>query len=264
MPDRDTLEAKKQVTTTEVDVMQEQENQFPKIVKVNLLPETIALIQQAGELSTSAKLITIETPEQYQVAASEMAKIKGLFKHLDADRKSNTKPIDDLKSEVMEFYRPMLDSLNAAEALVKKAMITFDQEQEKARRIAEAAAAEKARKEQEKLNARAAKAEEKGQVEKAAALQEQAATVIAMPVHVAAAPKVSGVSTRTNYSAEVTDLRALLQAVIDGKAPINAVCADMKFLNAQAKALKDNFEGMYAGCKLLTDTSLSSRSANPF
>lgn len=237
-----------------------QQNQFPMTLQVTLLPETVTLIQQAEEIAATNG-ITIETAEDYRRAAGELQKVKGLFKSLDAARKQTLEPINSAKDEVMGFYKPMLERLTTTEGLIKGGMTKFDEEQDKARRIAEARAAEDARKEQEKLEAKAEKLAEKGKTEQAQALQMQAASVVAAPV--ASVPiKTDGISKRVNYSAEVNDLMALVKAVAAGEVPINAIQADGKFLNQMAKALKENFS--YPGCSLKKESIVSAKAANPF
>ena len=80
-----------------------------------------------------------------------------------------------------------------------------------------------------------------------------------MPVPVVAhrAPRAAGISTRENWSAEVTSLRELLQGVLDGKVPEVAVIADMKVLNAQARSLKVAMN--YPGVKAVCEKGISAR-----
>lgn len=66
----------------------------------------------------------------------------------------------------------------------------------------------------------------------------QLAQVLSLPEAALSAPKVEGVSGRTTYTAEVTDLMALVRAVAAGQAPLECVRADEKFLGAQARAFK--------------------------
>lgn len=254
---------------------------FPLTVRVDMLPETVALIGEAKALAANAETIHIETAEQYEVAAGELAKIKANFKSIDEQRKSLTKPLDDAKKKVMDYVRPFTDSLTAAEDLIKRGMIAFDERQEAARREAEAKAQEELRKQQEKLEQRAERMEGKGKTEQAELLREQAATAV-VAVAAPAAPQVSGISKRKNYSASVTDLATLakaavaqalladaggdaaklmqnLQALAAHAVPLKAIQADEKFLNQMAKAMQDDFA--YPGCKLNTDTVMSARAA---
>ena len=64
------------------------------------------------------------------------------------------------------------------------------------------------------------------------------ANVVTVVPEVEQASKGAGIRGRTTYAAHVEDLRALVKAVAEGKAPIEAIQADTKFLNAQARAFK--------------------------
>ena len=232
--------------------------QFPAQLSVNLLPETKALIQQATALREAGQTITITDTDSYKSAADQLQVIKGLAKRLDTDRKSITKPIDDLKAEVMDFYRPATTALTDAETLIKKAINAYDHEQDRIRRAQEAAAAEAARKEREKLEAQAAKAEAAGKTERAELLQERAASVVAAPVAIAEPPKVEGVSKRVTYKAVVVDVMALVKAVAAGTVPVTVLVPDQAALNRMANALKGQLN--YPGVTVEAETVISSRS----
>jgi len=53
--------------------------------------------------------------------------------------------------------------------------------------------------------------------------------------------KTKGFSSRENWSAEVTDIKALCRAVADGKTAENLVGANMPALNQMARAMKQAF-----------------------
>jgi len=235
----------------------EDQSQFPVNVNVDLPPEAIALLSSISDLKLVE--ITIKTPEEYEQAVDTLQSIKGLAKSADETRKGLTKPFDNAKKVFMDYFKPKIEVCGKAEALIKQAIIKYNAEQEKIRIKAEAAAEEKARKQREKLEERADKAAEKGNDEKSEALQTEAAMTVAETPAIVTT-KVSGVSQSWKYTAEVPDLMALVKSVAEGKTPINAIQADTKFLNNQAKALKENFEGMYAGCKIKKEPVISSRS----
>ncbi|MDB5975200.1 MAG: hypothetical protein JWR07_1960 [Nevskia sp.] len=117
-------------------------------------------------------------------------------------------------------------------------------------RAAQAAAEEQARKQ--------AEAAANAQAEAQAAAQ--TAEVISMPIAAPALSKVSGVSGRTNYTAQVDDLMTLVRAVAEGKAPIQCLCADEKFLGAQARAFK-KAGPLFPGVTAVAERSLSARAA---
>lgn len=250
-------------------------------LEARLLPETITLLQNAPSMLRQAQAITIADDSALDVAADQLQRIKGAMKSIDDQRKAVTAPIDAAKKKVMDYVKGPLESLTSAETLLKNAIIRYQDEQEQKRLIAEAKAAEEARKESEKLQAKAEKLEASGKVEQAEALRENAAMQVAAPSPIVSAPKVSGVSTRKTYAAEVTDLMALCKSVaaqallmeamgdpaklleiVKGYAasntPIQALAPDQKFLDSQAKAFKEAFA--YPGCRLVTDKIMAARS----
>ena len=54
-------------------------------------------------------------------------------------------------------------------------------------------------------------------------------------------PRAAGISYKTSWSAEVTDLLALVQAVAQGHAPLKTVKADEVVLNQLARSLRESF-----------------------
>lgn len=86
------------------------------------------------------------------------------------------------------------------------------------------------------------------------------AEVISMPIAAAAPQKVSGVSGRVTYGAEVADLLTLVKAVAEGKAPLECIEANTKFLGAQARAFK-KAGPLYPGVVAVAERGLSARAA---
>lgn len=73
--------------------------------------------------------------------------------------------------------------------------------------------------------------------------QEERPELTSQPVPIATvvlpkAEEPKGISYVITYAAEVTDLNALLQAVINGTVPIEAIQPNMSFINNRAKTLK--------------------------
>lgn len=83
--------------------------------------------------------------------------------------------------------------------------------------------------------------------------QMAAVTVKASPVTVQqSAPKVTGGHVKVTWKAEVFDLKALLQAYLDGKCFLDetAIIAGLQSqLNDQAASLQKNLERAYPGCR---------------
>lgn len=167
-------------------------------------PEVKELTMQTDQLLALASDYRVTNVDQYTMAGDELKRIKAAQKRLDDLRKKITRPIDAAKKAIMDLFREPEDKLARAESGIKRAMLTYADEQERLRREEQRKADEAARKEQERLAAQAAKAAAAGKVEKAAAIEERAAMVVA-PVVQREAPKVAGVSLREVWCFEITD-----------------------------------------------------------
>ena len=228
---------------------------------------------KALELTTQAKALTIKNQPDLERAADLRKVIKDMGKTLEEARKKITSPLDVAKKAVMDLFRAPAESLEEAEKLINRSIMTYTTEQErlrleaeaKLRKAAEAEEAkiraekerqervwrdkqEAAQKEAERL-AKAGKAEEaaKAQAEadraaqKAEERREQAAEVqVVAPTLASNVQKVAGLSYRDNWSAEVTDLMTLVRAVAEGKASVNFLLPNSPALNAQARTTRDS------------------------
>ena len=219
---------------------------------------TPELVQETSNALTVAKEFRVTSEQHYIESADRLKAIKALSKKLDETFDQHIKRAFDahraLVAEKKMHQQPLLD----AEGYVKRAVLGYQQEQERIRRVAEAKAQEEARKERERLEAQAAKAAEKGKAEKAQALQAAAAAVVA-PIIAPTTPKIAGLSTRITYRAEVVGKLELVKAVVAGLVPLNALDANMTFLNNQARILKEDL--IYPGVRVVQESGISSRSA---
>jgi hypothetical protein len=175
---------------------------------------------------------------------------------VEANHKAHKVAVDQRKN--------MLAPVENAERVLKERMGDYEQAQQRLAEIAE----QERRREQERLEeearqealkieaenrrqaeeatlAVAIQAEEQGDTEAAEQILEQPVfvppvaprPVFAPPVQVMV-PQATGVSFRSVWSAEVTDLKTLVLAIAAGKAPLAAVMADMTVLNGLARSLK--------------------------
>ncbi|NMV36955.1 hypothetical protein [Ralstonia insidiosa] len=252
-----------------------------------------ALFKQANSALEMAKAYTIDSPQVRDLAARELTKIKGLQKDVDTKRKSITQPIDAAKKAVMDLFRAPTDYLEQAEVLLKKAIQTYDREQERKRIEEQARAEELARQERARMEAEAAAAEAAAQAE-AQAIQRQAeqaaaagdveaaarlnaeaesrveqgaaeaatlqqtATLITAPV-VASIQQTKGVSTRTVWKAEITDKLALIRYVAEHPEYVDLLDGNMPAINKIALALKKNCP--LAGVRVFEDSVIAARAA---
>ena len=205
-----------------------------------------------------ARVFKIVTTEQYSAAGEKLKGIMALKRKVDAAFDDIIKKAYSTHREAVAKKKEHEAPLIEAEGIYKRAMLGFQQDQERIRREQQAKLEEEARKEREKLEARAAKAEEKGKTEKADELRAQAATV-PTPIVQIETPRVASISTRETHRAVVVDQMALLKAVVEGKVPEGAILANDAFLNAQARLQKSALN--YPGVKVVVEQGIASRSA---
>ncbi len=196
--------------------------------------------------------------------------------------------IKALRKKIADTFDPIISKAHAAhkEALNQKSLIeaplataekylngqvtAYHQEVEKKRREEEELARQKAiveemerRKAEEEIRmTQAAALEAVGAKEEAEALVAETIEENEKPVEIYVPPPttpkadLTGVSIKTYWSAEVTDLKVLCRAVAEGKAPIACVEPNMAVLNAQARALKKEMN--IPGVKAVSTSSMAS------
>lgn len=186
-----------------------QEN-INKVVEVTIDSQMINQVSEGTRLATTVKGLTINNNQEYQNSGEFLKQIKTVSKILDDSRKEITRPLDEAKKSVMDFFREPLEQLSSAETVLKKALLSYQQAQERIRLEAERKAIAEARAEEERkrksLEERATKAEEKGQEAKAEMLREQASDVY-VPTVVSApnVEKIKGLSSKKVWKFRVTD-----------------------------------------------------------
>lgn len=247
----------------------------------------LVLTTKAQTAMTSASDFVIDSQTMFELAGDDLKAIKALQKEVEEKRTSITGPLNQAVKAVNDLFRPPKEYLDKAEATIKRAMVTWTTEQERLAAEARRKAEEEARAERERLAAlereqaeAARRAAEEAQLAAAAgeqeaaaaamavaqAAQEQAAVaaltaqVVTVAPEVESPSKVAGISGRVTYSAEVTDLLALVKAVAAGQAPVECLQADMKFLGAQARAFKKAGQ-LYPGVEARAERSIAARAA---
>jgi len=209
-----------------------------------------------------AQTYNIKTQDDYNRLSGFLLGVKGLQKKVcDA-----FDPICDAAHKAWKTAvaqrKEQLDPLEQAEKILKSRGVEFLTEQERIREEAERKAREEAEaaelKRKAELEAQAKRHEANGNIEKAEARREAAEQVFIAPRPVVAAiQKAEGQSIKETWSAEVTDINALVKAVAEGRAPISFIKADEVALNKQAKSTKDNFP--IPGVKFFSTRTMSVR-----
>jgi len=156
-------------------------------------------------VSEGSKFNKIATADQYSSAGEFLKKVSNKIRELDTERKKLTKPLDDSKRNIMEFFRIPTEKLKRVQTIIIQAMMAYQREQQRIALELQAKADEEARKQREKLEAQAQKAAEKGKEEKADALMAQAEMIVAPVITTQEAPKVKGVATKKIWKFEIID-----------------------------------------------------------
>lgn len=203
-----------------------------------------------GPLLKQAKALVIKTATDYLHAGELLKGIKALRRKIEDHYDAIKRPLNDLRKQVLSMEADDLDDVVKAERLVGGAIALYDHEERERReaeRIRLQAEADLRAKEQAKaLSKSLLKQAEQYTGEIAKVLKAEAKAVLANPVSeevtLPDAPKVPGLSVRTQTSAEVQDLRALVAAVAKGTVPLEAVMPNQPFLNGLARSLGDDLK----------------------
>lgn len=247
----------------------------------------LVLATSAQKALANATDYVIDSPTMYELAGEDLKRVKALQKEVEDKRTSITGPLNAAVKAVNDLFRAPKESLEQAEIKLKRAIGVWLTEQERQAAEARRKAEEEARAERERLAQQereaqeaAAKAEREAQelqaagdnegaakaIERAAAerqtveIAQITASVVTVTPVVEAPAKVSGISGRVSYVAEVTDLMTLVKAVAAGQAPIECLQADTKFIGAQARAFKKSGQ-LFPGVVAREERTISARSA---
>ena len=220
----------------------------------------IALRQEySAVVAGSKKLTVITTGEEAEEATKFGRLLQTAAKETEAFFKTVKSQIDDIKKPVLQAEKDDTGPYNTEKARLGSLLTVYQAEERRKRDEAERVAREEAQKAaEEEAIQRALDLAAAGEDEAAnAALEEP---VVAAPVVIpATAPKPTGSVARKNYTAKVTDLKALVAAVAAGRVPLMAIVPNDSFLGQQAKAMKESFEGFYPGVALEVTESTSFR-----
>jgi hypothetical protein len=208
-----------------------------------------------------AEALVITDQASYERAGKFVIGIKKLKKKITDTFKPMKQAADAAKRVILDQEKEANAPIKEAESIVSGRMIAWDQEQRRIREEAERAAREKARKEDEERRLKEAEQlETEGDKEAADAVLEDE-TVVVTPPPMPKPEKPAGVSYRVIYSVDETtiDLKALAEASLKGQIPIQAIQPNIKFLNQQARSLKDAMN--WPGVTVTSKQSLAGRTA---
>lgn len=199
--------------------------------RLELTVEVVANITSDKDLANANEVLrTVATERQAIVDLFEPAKSAAFATH---------KQLCALEKKFLQRFDKLRE---AVESGMKKYLKAREQrEQENQRRIE--AFADEMRRNQLADARRLAK---EGDLAGARQIREQAEAIVA-PVVSSEPVKLDGTKIRTEWEIEITNLPALLQAALDGVAPIQAVTADLAYLKKRARELDGlNWPGVKA------------------
>lgn len=219
-----------------------------------------APIARAAALLDGAKDYVIDSDFMLEAAGEDLKAVKGLAKQIEADRKALTKPLDEQKKTIMDFYRPAETYLVQAESILKKGIARYTDEQERIKRQAQIEAARATDNARAQLTREATAAAAAGNHNHAAGL-ELAAAITTVAVAEAPAAKIAGISSRKTYKGEVTNELALIQHILANPAlaAMGIVKVDQAALNKYIQSTKGAVE--LPGVLIQADTTIASRAA---
>lgn len=220
----------------------------------------IALRKEYDQIVLAAKeLKVIDSQEDAEKATQFGRLLQAGTKAFGEFYKGIKVQIDNIKKPILEAEKKDVGALETEKNRLGGLQLVYNRKVQKEREEADRIAREAAEKAaQEEQLARAIELEESGDLEQAVATLDE--PVYAAPVftQAAAPPRIAGQVAKKTYSMKVTNLMALVKAVAEGKAPLQAICADETFLNAQARSFKEGFS--MPGCELQTSENVHYRS----
>jgi hypothetical protein len=164
-------------------------------------PEAKNLVLKVDAFETE---VVIRNNDDLREISDELKQIKTLYNCLDTERKTATKPLDESKKKIMDWFRSPMERLEKAENTRKQAILAFQREQERIRLEAERKLQAEADKKRQEALQKAEAVREAGKDDKAEKYIEKAAAIVA-PILAPTVEKVAGISTKKVWKYRVTD-----------------------------------------------------------
>lgn len=221
-----------------------------------LVPATPEEVKQAiDEIDTDfPEKFVIGNDETYQDACAVLKEVKVEQKSLTEKKKTILKPHDDARKAVMDLFREPEAKLADAERRLKAAITSYDMDRRRQQEQLERERSEEQRRLEAAAEEEAQVLREIGEDEAAEDLMLRVPTVPSVEISGA---KVSGISGRESWKAEVVDFAALVDAVATGQADISLLAVNQVALNGLARALKANAK--IPGVRIYADNSVAVR-----
>jgi hypothetical protein len=209
------------------------------MIAVETIESKAALLEkEIGPSLAVAKEIVVKDATTYQMAGETWKDLTGLEKRIKEYWEGDVDAAHKLHKSLTAKRDAMLKPVGERKTALRMEMRTFEDEEKRIRREAQAKAEAEAKREAEEAAlTHAVELEANGHREAAEALI--AAPVVAPPVFIpSTTPTGFGNATRRTWGAEILNLMNLVKAVAAGKVPIQAIEGNMVFLNGQARMMK--------------------------
>ncbi len=210
-------------------------------------PESDVVREEALSWPDRARAVQVVDNASYVVAAELLKGIKALRHRIGQVFDSHVTRAHEAHKALVREKRDAEAPLTEAEGLIKRALVTYTEDQERARRA-----------EEQRLRDEARRREEQRRLEDAAALEQQAVAsgnvalgmeaeaLLEAPVHPPAVqvapttPTVAGISYRDTYRAQLVNLMALVTHVATHPEHANLLTLNQPAANQLARSLKTN------------------------
>ena len=208
----------------------------------------------AIKIHEQAKMLTINTPTDYDGAAEFTKQVKSLSKRIKNYWEPLKKSARASWQSLVDREKELLTPLEQAETEVKKKMAAYQRKVQEEERAARLLAEKLKREESERLLQQATEAAEKGNEMESEILLAQAEIIeTTKPVIQMQAPTARGISTRTMYKAKIVD---------ESKVPVEVAGVtirpvDISAINKLAQASKGKLQ--IPGIEIYTEDSVSVR-----
>jgi len=204
-----------------------------------------------------ARALVIDSPDSYQHAAALLTGIKALLREVE-DSCAPVVKAAHIAHRAAVAQRTKLEApLKEAETAIKGMMGAYLRAEQQRRQ------AEHERLLDEHIARERAKRD--AQIEALKAAGDPAADALAvapLPVSLEDAsepPSAEGISVRTTYRAEVTDLGLLARSVVEGRCPLKVLTPNMPVLNSFARSLGATMN--WPGVRAVEDVTISAKAA---
>ncbi len=209
-----------------------------EIVQVNA--QVVQVTEDGDVLLAQVEDLVVVDQDSANQGGLMLAAIKAYQKRVGAIMDPIVKAAHETWKTAIRQRDNLLTPARDAETRIKQRLTVWEQEEEARRQKIQEAAQREARQEAARQHALQARIlEEQGQAAAAEAVRQAPAPVVITPPPVPV-PRVQGVGFRDQWSAHVTDLRLLVEAIAKGEQPLELVQANQTALNKLAVAMKDH------------------------